>query len=67
MRRITLFDLSDIVGIVFIILKLCKVIDWSWWWVTSPIWIGIIIWGIIYGLICLLENRNVFRFRRKRK
>lgn len=24
--------------IVFIVLKLCKVIEWSWWWVLSPIW-----------------------------
>ena len=23
--------------IVFITLKLCKVIDWSWWWVLAPI------------------------------
>lgn len=22
--------------IVFIVLKLCDVIDWSWWWVLSP-------------------------------
>lgn len=27
--------------IVFIVLKLCKVIDWSWWWVLSPLWISI--------------------------
>lgn len=24
--------------IIFITLKLCKVIDWSWWWVLSPLW-----------------------------
>jgi hypothetical protein len=29
--------------IVFLVLKLCKIIDWSWWWVTSPLWIGAII------------------------
>ena len=23
--------------IVFITLKLCNVIDWSWWWVLSPL------------------------------
>lgn len=26
--------------IAFIVLKLCDVIDWSWWWVISPIWIS---------------------------
>jgi len=29
--------------IAFVVLKLCKVIDWSWWWVLSPLWIGIIL------------------------
>ena len=29
--------------IVFLILKLTHVIDWSWWWVTCPLWIGFII------------------------
>lgn len=24
--------------IVFLILKLTKVITWSWWWVTAPLW-----------------------------
>jgi len=27
--------------IVFITLKLTDNIDWSWWWVLSPIWIGL--------------------------
>ena len=26
--------------IAFIILKLCKVITWSWVWVLSPLWIS---------------------------
>jgi len=30
-----------LLGIVFITLKLCGVIDWSWWWVLAPIWIPI--------------------------
>jgi hypothetical protein len=25
--------------IAFIVLKLCNVITWSWWWVLSPLWI----------------------------
>ena len=31
--------------VAFIVLKLCGVIDWSWWWVLSPLWIplGILI------------------------
>jgi hypothetical protein len=30
---------SGLLAIVFIVLKLTNVIDWSWWWVTAPIWI----------------------------
>lgn len=29
--------------VTFIVLKLTHVIDWSWWWVLSPAWIGAII------------------------
>lgn len=29
--------------IVFIVLKLTKIINWSWLWVLAPIWIPIII------------------------
>lgn len=34
--------------IVFITLKLTGVINWSWWWVLSPIWISFI------GLLLLI-------------
>lgn len=27
--------------LVFIILKLCKVISWSWLWVLAPLWISV--------------------------
>lgn len=30
-----------LLGIVFITLKLCHIIDWSWWWVTAPLWGGL--------------------------
>ena len=30
----------SLLGLVFIVLKLTNVIDWSWWWVTCPFWIG---------------------------
>lgn len=29
--------------IVFIVLKLCGVITWSWLWVLSPLWITILL------------------------
>jgi membrane protein YdbS with pleckstrin-like domain len=35
--------LTGILFIVFLVLKLTGNIDWSWWWVTSPLWIPIAI------------------------
>lgn len=37
--------------IAFIVLKLCKVISWSWWWVLSPLWIVAIL--IVVAIIIL--------------
>jgi hypothetical protein len=34
-------SLINILLIVFIILKLTHNIDWSWWWVLSPLWLPI--------------------------
>jgi len=36
--------------LVFLTLKLCHVINWSWWWITCPLWGGIVLF-IIVGLI----------------
>lgn len=33
--------------ILFIGLKLTGYIDWSWWWVLSPIWITFAVVGVI--------------------
>ena len=35
--------LSGLLGLVFIVLKLCGVINWSWLWVLSPFWIGLVL------------------------
>ena len=34
---------TGLLTIVFIALKLCGVINWSWVWVLSPIWIAAIL------------------------
>jgi hypothetical protein len=35
--------IGDILLIVFVVLKLTGNIDWSWWWVLSPIWVSLLI------------------------
>lgn len=43
---------TGVLTIVFITLKLLKVIEWSWWWVLSPIWISTILAiVIIIGIV----------------
>ena len=37
----------SLLAVLFIGLKLLKVIDWSWWWVLSPIWIPLILTVLI--------------------
>lgn len=36
-------DFTSLLTIVFITLKLTHVIDWSWFWVLSPLWIAFVI------------------------
>lgn len=48
---------ASVLQIVFIVLKLCKIIDWSWIWVLAPFWISVIIYGII-GVVIYLKLRN---------
>lgn len=46
--------------IAFIVLKLCKVITWSWVWVLSPLWIGFalaIVVLIITAIVVAITNR----------
>ena len=50
-----------LLGIVFIVLKLTGVIDWSWWWITLPFWgvVPLIILVIIFiGLFELFFKLN---------
>ena len=45
-----------LLAVAFIVLKLIEKIDWSWWWVLSPILIpsGLVVIGFaIYGIISL--------------
>lgn len=42
--------LSTLLTVAFIVLKLCKVIDWSWLWVLAPLWIPIVLALAIVGV-----------------
>ena len=42
-------------AIVFIALKLAKVITWSWWWVLSPLWIPFALALAIIAMVLLVK------------
>ena len=37
--------------LVFLILKLCGVINWSWWWVTAPLWGGFAVLLVVLPIV----------------
>lgn len=48
---------TGLLAILFIGLKLTGVIAWSWWWVLSPLWIGVVLWLLIVGVIIFAATR----------
>lgn len=59
---------AGLLTIVFIALKLTGNIDWSWWWVLSPIWISLslvlIIIIMILMFVWLSPSSNLSRLKR---
>ena len=49
--------LSGVLLVIFIVLKLVGVINWSWLWVLSPLWINLII-AIIF-VVCYLFSDSL--------
>lgn len=37
--------------IAFLVLKLTHVIDWSWWWITAPLWGGLALFLAIVVIV----------------
>jgi hypothetical protein len=44
-----------LLGVVFITLKLCHVINWSWWCVLAPFWGGIALFVAIFIVIVAVK------------
>lgn len=62
---------SSILFLVFLVLKLTNVIDWSWWWVIAPLWIPIIIFFVVvsglYAFYQILKYYNKNKLKNFRK
>lgn len=44
--------------LLFIYLKVANFIDWSWFWVSSPIWILLLFFGILFCLIVFVISNG---------
>ena len=44
----------SLLTVLFIGLKLTNVIDWSWWWVLSPLWISALVGFVIFAIVLIV-------------
>ena len=53
---------TTLLAVAFIILKLCKIINWSWIWVLAPLWIPLgiavlfLVGYLIFVIIVSIKN-----------
>lgn len=64
--------ICGLLGVAFVVLKLCDVIDWSWWWVTCPFWWWVPVVAAIFAvggliLLCVFVTKKVWRARARRR
>ena len=45
--------LGSVLTLIFVVLKFTGHIDWSWWWVLSPLWIGLSVAVVLIGVFYL--------------
>ena len=50
---ITIGGLPSLLFVAFLVLKLCNVITWSWWWVFAPLWIPFGISLLVSGIFLI--------------
>lgn len=57
--------LGTVLFLIFLVLKLTGHIDWSWWWVTAPLWVSFIFFLIFLGLFLVGLGRVRNRINRE--
>ena len=57
--------------LVFLVLKLCNVISWSWWWVTAPLWgplaLGLVIFIIWMAVYLISDAIKTAKLKKRNK
>ena len=54
--------LGTILFLIFLTLKLTDHIDWSWWWITAPIWIPVCVGIVIVFLVAIVAILSSGRY-----
>jgi len=59
-------------GVAFVVLKLTGVIDWSWWWVLMPFYVGwailaVVLFVSVIGVLFFTVLDGITRKRRRKK
>lgn len=50
--------LCSLFGIVFLVLKLCGLVDWRWLWVLAPFWGGLALHVLVAVILIALTLKN---------
>lgn len=53
-------SLTTLLTVLFVALKLLGIISWSWWWVLSPLWIGLAFTLVVllFGIVILIASKD---------
>lgn len=57
---------AGLLAIVFITLKLMGVIEWAWVWVLSPLWIGFVLFFVLFFILALLQPGTRLHIRKRK-
>lgn len=47
---------TTLLAVAFIVLKLCHIIEWSWLWVLSPLWIPLALVIVIAVFVAMFTG-----------
>lgn len=59
--------ICGVLTIVFIVLKLVGVINWSWLWALCPLWIDILLTIIVLVIIAIIDKRAMSKTWKSRR
>ena len=58
---------TSVLTLIFIVLKILGVIEWSWVWVLSPLWVSMIVFLAIVMILAAIEFKIFKKLKKKKK